>query len=494
MISNTWPTIEMGQLDQLARRAAAVRDYADDAKGDFLMQRTLFSLFESTHPAAIGMADQWIKKEPQSALAHVAHGWSLFRRGSAMRGGAYVADTYPAALEQAEKLFEQAGDEAATAYKMDPELIAASDLLIGTAMGTGRADELATLVDKIMQTQPNPGTLQRAAMALSPRWGGSLDDVLALCDRYAARITAPAGYDADVCKADLLQQPAFDDRERAVVADIVARSDHPLLLAARIKQKIANGDKSPAFQTELENYLFDIYVTDVQAAAYLDETFSIPIHRPRIMYDVQMRALMADYEKLQRDPANPVYMAKMSVVGIGDRKILPLMDNRAQFRQQKAALTSAPYDPYLWSGLADLSAYGRGPKGALEAAHAFELSVIYSNYQPDLLRGYAAALADQYEAASRPTLEPDGQEVPPDLASAQTVLCPFVRAERLFEGLCQQRGYGDYCTQVTATPNWVTALADAKTSGLCKVESSAALEDLAYSDEPLDPETLREPD
>lgn len=491
------PDLKAGNLDKVVQRFDAILAYVEDDKLDYVLQRSLFSLFETTDPTVLALSDRWIAEQPDSPAAHTARGWTLMHRSVLMRGDRPAAETYPEALQQAAALAAEAMAEAVKAHDAAPDLVSASDLMINAGMMARSPVGVEDLVGQVMARTPNRGTLHRAANALAPRWGGSLDQVFALCDAYAEKIAQVPGYGADVCKADLLQEANFSEAERQSQADTVAASDHPVLAAARIAAGMAQRDTSPEFQRELETYLFDINVTDTGAAAYLDVTFYEPQKRPLISYDVTMRKIADAWDRLDRDPANYYVQRDVLTESVGNRPILPRLGKATRFQHLQQALAFSPFNADLWYQIGWVTG-AEGREALAIRSRATEKAIFYSNQSEHFLGGHAQSLAGDYALYLLVRDSKDsfflGEPVGSYTSAAEDLLCPFARAARLYAAMCEAGAADpDSCGQLIGSVDWQTALAAAQAENQCAPVFSADLGVLAYADQPLDPADLSPP-
>ena len=134
----------------------------------------LFQMFKSTNPVTVAFIDNWLDRKPASAFAHSAKSWNLNTRSSNIRGEKLARDTYPDALRIFARMQQQAWDHALTAYQSEPRLISASDGLINLSVGTGRRGIGLEVLDAVMRTDPNWGTLSHGEYLAHPGWGGNL--------------------------------------------------------------------------------------------------------------------------------------------------------------------------------------------------------------------------------------------------------------------------------------------------------------------------------
>jgi hypothetical protein len=129
----------------------------------------------------------WAAGQPRSYAAHLLLGIHYKRRGDAARGTAYIAKTDPAALREMDRQFALASTELARSAKLTAKPYMTWFFLISISTSRGSADETRAILDKAVQQYP-PSELVRLRYmgSLTPRWGGSYEQM----DAFIARSRA----------------------------------------------------------------------------------------------------------------------------------------------------------------------------------------------------------------------------------------------------------------------------------------------------------------
>jgi hypothetical protein len=237
-----------------------------------------------------------------------------------------------------------------------------------------------------MAVTPNRGSLVKAGIASGPKWGGSWGQIVALCDAHALKVPDVAGYTADICKAELAYQAYNSGRDRATVDDTVKTSDHPVLKRARIQRILATEDTSEAARRLLEEYLFDVTVTDTDAASYLDAFFYRKEQRPLVSFDVWSRKMAKARADLQYDPYDGDIISTLMFTNVNRRDLAPALTPADTRGLHARALMLAPYDLVHWIGLGFAIGTDTDP---LAADRFFENAAVFSNFAPYFI-GYSA--------------------------------------------------------------------------------------------------------
>ncbi|MEP1536930.1 MAG: DUF4034 domain-containing protein [Paracoccaceae bacterium] len=165
-------------FSQAQERYLAKEISADD-------MRDLMRPLQSTHPDVTRTLLSWVNADPESAFAHIALAWNIQVRAAQMRGPKARRSIHRDAYSEFNAQNQSAAKHARHAYKLDPDLIPASDAMITMPVYIqGMRDPLLTL-RLIMQKHPNWGSLSRGLYAANPGWGGIPQDVQELCDEFA---------------------------------------------------------------------------------------------------------------------------------------------------------------------------------------------------------------------------------------------------------------------------------------------------------------------
>ncbi|WP_284164301.1 DUF4034 domain-containing protein [Frigidibacter sp. SD6-1] len=492
---SAWPSMKLGKLDDMRKRAEVYHHLPEDAEQNYARQRAFFGLFEVSDPDIAAMAERWVKEEPDSPYAQTARAASLYGKALRLRGKGSIAQTYPAALEAAGAYFREAGTHAERAYELAPDLVVASDYLMSVSAYIGPKQPVKELIAEVMSTVPNRRTLQFAARALSPRWGGSVEAVMALCNDHAAQVPNVEGYTVPVCQADLLDDAGLVAGNRADLIAVISTSEQPFLQRMRINQALDAGDRSPELQKRLEAFLADEFETDERLAWALDETFYRPAGRPLIKLAVWMRRMGYAWLQLQRDPANADLISEVlsGPPMPGPKPPGPTLAKRVEM--YVTALKDNPYNPTMWSMLGtDL----RFALGETVAEPYLQNAIVYSNHGPNALFQYADLKASVFVNQWRGyASETGGDRDNPEVreGDAETLLCPFTRAARFYALQCAvERVAASQCQREFAGQEWTAAVAAVRKAGICQKELTGELADIQFMPHDVDLSKIELPD
>jgi hypothetical protein len=483
------PYMDGGDIEAVELRIATYHHLPEDIANGYAGQRTLFSMFAVSDPRVDKLTQDWLREKPDSPYALTARAWYLWNRGGLARGQDLTRYTYRAAFDSAARHLSQAMDLGMRAYAIAPDLVGASDVVILTSMHVRGPKSADQIVAEVMTRTPNRSTLVRAAIAKAPRWGGSIEAIFDLCDRYAAQVPGEPGYSADVCKADLVHQANTGPDEKATVGNIVAASDHPRLAKARLERVMRLGDQSPEMQRRLETYLFDETVTDTDAADYLDSWFYRPQQRPLTFFDVYSRKIDKARADLAHDPYNPDLIDTILIDDVNGRIFGEPRTDAERRGLYRRALTYAPYNAGQWSRYASFVSFEAGDPAA--ANPFYENAIVYSNHRPHMAGRYADFLAMVWSSLQYPPQPDAGPASTPASTPARTaaedaeILCPLVRAARIYLAQCPG-GPADACSESYDPQGWIEAITAAQGNDICAQDFALDPDSLTFEEHVID--------
>lgn len=159
------------------------------------------------------VAEKWLELAPDSAYANAAYGNFLMRSAWKARGGRYASETPRDNLRRMGKLAEQAVPYLEKALSINPKLLPAYEGLIELARLDSRDElgERALLAAR--KVDPACANIAGSHMdSLTPRWGGSYEQMLAYANELSAHI------DRRPQLAIYLARPYADRGDRLVAA------------------------------------------------------------------------------------------------------------------------------------------------------------------------------------------------------------------------------------------------------------------------------------
>ncbi len=480
-------------------RAAEAADMA--AQGEPYRQRGLFHVFRETAPGVDAFLAKWRVEDPTSAQAMTAEGWHLFAAAWNARGEAAARDVYPVAMQAFTDDFTKARDLAARAILADPDLIAASDLLLVTASKLDHGAGLLAELDRVMTRHPNRGSLLNATDGLAPQWGWWPWVSQALCAHYAPMIKSVPNYDTGTCDIDVVYSAGYPlGPEMQKAHDDLQTNDNPVLDYARLQE-------ATFFQIPDQHRISVLEATKAKRPLNFAEAQQLDLARAAVAGTPETtdeRKLAAADELLWRrkladyDPTNPKavlgYIAAQSTAVW----LLQVQPDQADWvRRLKRLVSKMPYstDAWtslgqmttadLWSGKIEPSVGGKEIDLIAEAEPYFTNAIVYSNYTYQSLN--AAMAGKVWAVTDRVNLmyptDPEGGTPDQNKRLEEVVYCPLIREVRITKYLCDQRvGTGRECgSDPLILPDVEVALKKVTDRGVCHQEATLPIEELAFS-------------
>jgi len=453
-------------------------------------QRDLFDVMSSSDPKVIAFVRDWVAARPKSAYAQAAIARTLLEASNDLRGIWPPAYTWPVALARSKKMSIEASEHAWLAYSIDPTLVPASDPIIALAKvirGKKSGNEVAA---EVMTVAPNTHTLELALIEAWPQWGGSMDAMWELCDRYAPRVKDRPDYSAEVCMTEAL----FDSRNEEYAWDWLLAAAPPSNAKFPVKDRArvaieAFRRRDVSGQKLIEDYLNDPSVTDIDTAWKYDSVYANIQRLPPIEAKVFARKMAVAKAELDSDPYDPDKLRTLA--GVADHYV-QLDERPAPEDARSLLLTSlvmAPFDADTWENLANT--FGQADVEAdVSEGEDFRInSVVYSNHRAD----YVGRLLD-WQVQRLETLKV-GRGLKwggPITAQAldqplETAICNAVRTGAIYDDLCPD---GRFCQNGRdMAAEIATRAAVAKDLGICKAELSAWFtSSLYYTEVPIERE------
>lgn len=180
--------IDQKQFDRVGQIIATAHDKLrqDPENPDHLRNR--FGVFDTTNPDVIDFVSTWRTQNPDSIYAKTAQAWVFFAIGRNVRGVKFNHQTYPVALEIHRNMHAKAKELAIQAFDKDNTLISAADAVIVLSRTTGTQDTAFEVLARVMEIQPNWGSLTRALDMTNEQYGGSVELAEAVCDYFGPLI------------------------------------------------------------------------------------------------------------------------------------------------------------------------------------------------------------------------------------------------------------------------------------------------------------------
>ena len=432
----------------------------------------LFQMFKSTNPVTVAFIDNWLEQKPASAFAHSAKSWNLNTRSSNLRGEKLARDTYPDALRIFARMQQQAWDHALTAYQSEPRLISASDGLINLSVGTGRRGIGLEVLDAVMRTDPNWGTLSHGEYLAHPGWGGTWDLAEKICDTYAPLVPDPEPSPVLSCKLSIAHGYYRDRLDW--VEETLNNEDLPHLGHLRLRRALTR-NATPEL-AELSHRLLtrDGYINADQADTF--DTFVAGKYGYPTLAEKHRQAEI-DYARgwLHKDPYNPdlvkllmTPLSRWETDDSGQRRMVmisrPTPEEMLDYTRRM--LIASPYDADYWKAYLEAKIMAEGFK-SVAALEPYQINMIaYSQHRPDLIQEYFMEKVYAFDAMAMVAEGEFGVELAKIQAATdidRDILCPFTRALRVHESVCA--GKTAVLSAEVKTPGGLRKRADA--AGCC---------------------------
>ena len=356
--------------------------------------RSVFTVFDTNNPEVARFAEAWVSAYPESPYANSGLAWVLIQTSWVIRGDGLAREIYPAALREFRRMQEEAWQHAVAAFDKDPTLIPATDAIIGLANPVGRRGLGLATMHKVMDQDPNRGTLQRGLFLTNPGWGGKWSMAEHLCQKYAPQVEWPEGDATEYCllyAGGSYHAPSQFDRVYKVLNKgrypsldymRLERALHPT--ATRQEAEFAREYLSRDDVTEVmhaENY--DLHVANRYGFNFLAET-----HLRRAQEEARA--------KLQRDPYNPKLLRVLlrsvstrtrTAAGVSSSTV-SRPDPEDQKEYMRRILVASPYVSRHWLQYAQALYQGR-PENIVKDEPYRINAIVYSDHDPEHLFGYA---------------------------------------------------------------------------------------------------------
>ena len=481
----------------LARQAVDTGDFAaleiliegqaDVARetNDFSALRDLYgTLFQTANSNRLAQQRAWLAEYPDSPYAAAALGWSHMRLAELARGGATVRFTPEEAIAAHREGLTQSLEMADRALKGDPDFVPALDLALVLAIYGGGQSAVPSIVERTLSVAPDMHALSLGLTALSPRWGGSIEQQFALCDRAKEILTS---VDDDICLIFVAFREDLDGgmRERALAA--LDRRDEPFLDFARADAYRREWRGRPEAAEKSMEFLmkrirpggdFDTLAGDIRLIAHI---FADPF------FEIEAEdALVIALKEALRDSPEDYRVLGRLLADLFDKSRLGAAPERAEEARAlwRAMLVQGRNNPDVWAAGERLEAYlGNWAKPAVTGPYVVN-EIYYSNHGSNPLRSYVVNLFQLYEMAGRPDTLPADTTL--DDLDDDVLLCPMFRAQRLFEMVCEYSPEDLGCNSTGAganVPDEVRRLM-ARTEA-CRWEQTAPIEDLLLQPVPV---------
>lgn len=342
---------------------AAARSTGDSR----LLRQINGQIFSTVNDERLSQLRDWQAAYPASPYAATALAWTYNRRGFAQRGAQYAQNTATEALRAHEADMKEAGRMTRIALKASEDYRPALDIALLLSRSGNSPLPTSVLLAQSQKLGPDYRSLYLGLVAYSPNWGGSQDQMTALCNSYADAIP---GYDRELCGHEAL----------FLVGDV------PALLASL--DHITATRRPPAIDPTLR-YVYTSYVDWQNRPEALDELkrlllASLDCETDFYQFQDELFAIWSNY------PGGTEIAAELTA---------------QQFEVTLACLKDNPQDPRLLANIAGFAYGAEVPEPALSQARAmaqsaWQESLKLGAYQPEVWKaGRQIARRQQVDGA-----------------------------------------------------------------------------------------------
>jgi len=469
---------------------------------DVTEMRCIFYHFRRSRPETMEFIDVWLEKHPDSAFANAAKASSLFTHSWNVRGDKMANRTHPEAMATFRQMQSYAWTLANRANELRPRFVQGAEILIRNANGAGYPKRGITIFKKIMETDPNIGSYNRARNLHQRQWGWSWEQATAFCQKYAPDWEPVK--DDPVLDCQIKASSGFQNKYEWRLATLkeLKRPDLDFLRIGYLVRPDATAEDAAAAYSLLSR---DDQLDDIHAS-YFDNHLAEKYDYPFLTDTIRARKHAFAKSRLEHDPYNvnflewlmiPVMETTVNEQGQRTSRVLERLSPEDQLDYDTRVLTMKPYNPRAWLNLQGTLGFA---KPQMPIAKSLPLSVnaiYYGNHEPMYLINYMMRLIELYDAYGwQINGVPEELKAHVDVEALtrmfagidgeRDIVCPFVRASRLRDHMCTE---GMRIGECQPTEQLLQAFAvienHAKSQGLCTKERSLPVETLAFSPVPM---------
>ncbi len=172
--------LRSGQFTQLDQRYNTFQEHYEQATINDHELSLTYQAFYDTSPDNEAFLNQWIVKNPASYSARLARGIYNRKLGEAARGAKFAHETTPEKMLTMQQYLERANQDLRASLQLSQKPIVALLHLINISMFLGDHQASLGWLNYANRVDPNNyGIKRRYLLTLTPRWGGSYDQMWA---------------------------------------------------------------------------------------------------------------------------------------------------------------------------------------------------------------------------------------------------------------------------------------------------------------------------
>ncbi|WP_192931245.1 DUF4034 domain-containing protein [Gemmobacter serpentinus] len=442
---------------------AAAHVKARDSGDSSLLRQINGTLFFTVNDARLGQLRNWQAAYPASPYAATALAWTQYRRGFAQRGTNFPQDVAPQSMIAYRLAMDEAEHLAQIALTagLDYRPVLDLSLLLDRA-GHGPLPAYALLAQS-QKLGPDYRSLYLGLLAHEPNWGGSVEQMMSLCDKYADAIP---DYDRELCQHEVLfwvsDVPALMESLDTITATRRPRAIDPTLRFAYTTEWA--WQNRPEALDELKRLMTASLDCETDFYRFQNEIFAIWSNYAdgaAIASDITRQYFRVTKDCLKDSPQDPNLLA--SIIGFAYGAEVP----EPELSQARAMAEAAWQEslklgetlPATWKAGRQIARNRMvdGAKGwwdypAMERYYRNEIA--YSANNMRVLHEYRSHLNFLRVEGAR--LDPSSAEaklLARDGVTQALLACRIWRAKRLYDVACDQQWGKDECSRVISADN-----------------------------------------
>ena len=419
--------------------------------------RRLMRPLQRTHPGLVHNLKSWVESEPDNPMAHIALSWNIYVRAFQVRGYDTSYNTHREASNHFRKMIRRAADHAQLAYQLDENLIPASDAMIRMHTYAKYIRHPNYVLQKVMETHPNWGTLSRALFLSHPGWGGHPDRITELCSKYVDLLPPEGDIDLETrCYVEGYAsyywkdvEGWLDDLRFDITSDPVLDWIRADLILSRSTSRTVTDDelnfarehilkmKNPLAAMRKARQWDKIAPRTAASGPYFNEQIAAA-HYENALQNLETDPLNLSLIQFLQEAENPLQLAPGETNE--DRAAAQAL---LQLKLAERKIVASPFRGQNWLDYVwPLKATGADFS---ELNKAYVNAIAYSSDPPKMLAFYLSELDNRIShlrasirTTSPSTLSDHGSSAPPLISKGQEtgLFCQYLRAFRLFEIEC----------------------------------------------------------
>jgi hypothetical protein len=456
---------------------------------DFTPLRTVYStLFATANHARLQQVEGWQKAAPDSAYAATARAWSHIHRAFLLRGTNLVRETSGEALAAFQEEMMLAAAAVDTALGSAPDFAPALDASLKLKRAKVDQRDPIPQIESLLQIAPDQHALELALDTADPRWGGSVEKVMQVCERYAPQVP---GYTPELCKVQAVLGLEIQGPLYVEALAQLEKLTEPQLDHLRLRAYLREWSDRPNAASEAMR-LHRQSLTTSRQSKYTTAMIGFLFDQPDFVREMNLAQDKLAEKRLQESPDDSDLLRDRVRYGVdqwiatwaampSDAPVPELNDSALEAMWQRSLLLGQ-FQADTWDLGQVLTDARAGDPDTAHIEKFWQNRVHYSNYALGVMSEHTRNLLERFYKASDLRARPDKPDQQRGAIAESALRCPLVRAARLLELVCQGAPEQPECRASDLAPLRGVRMGITD----CPFESSAPPEELAYTPTPIE--------